>query len=173
MIQEWPKPAGKTDQATEKEFGLVRELVTAVRNIRATYKVEPGKRIEVEMFCGNKAGAVSEQSAVIAALAKISKLDISKARSSKLEARSYASQVASGVQVFVPLGSLVDFVAEKRRLTDELAQTEKYSASLEAKLGNESFVSRAPAAVVEGERAKLAEQKLKTAKIKEQLAALG
>jgi valyl-tRNA synthetase len=170
MVGEWPKAAGKADKKAEKEFGLVRDLVGAVRNIRATYKVEPGKRIDVTMFCGAKKSAVSAQAPFISGLAKIGRLDIA-AKGAKPE--KSASQVVGGVQIFIPLGSLVDFAAEKQRLTEELAQAEKYLTSLEGKLANESFVARAPAAVVAAEREKMAVQKDKIAKLREQMGQLG
>ena len=170
MIGNWPKASGKADKSADKEFGLVRDLVTAVRNIRATYKVEPGKRVEATMYCGAKKAVVSAQAAIIAGLGKIGQLDIA-AKGQKPE--KSAGQVVGGVQIFIPLGSLVDLDAEKKRLAEELAQAEKYLASLESKLANESFVARAPAAVVATEREKMAVQKDKIAKLRSQIEQLG
>jgi valyl-tRNA synthetase len=65
--------------------------------------------------------------------------------------------LTGGISLVVPLAGLVDVEKECTRLRGELASLEKQLASLEGRLSNEKFVSRAPAEVVQGERAKLAE----------------
>ncbi len=168
MVAPWPKSGAKPDAAALKEFVLVQELVVAVRNLRATYKVEPGKRIDVTLACGAKKALVMAQSAVISGLAKLDKMEFGAATGS-----ANATAVVHGIQISVPLGSLVDLGAEKKRLAEELAQAEKYLASLEGKLKNQDFVARAPAQVVAAEREKLALQRDKIAKLKSQLKELG
>ena len=68
---------------------------------------------------------------------------------------------------------MVDFEAERKRLEGELAAVESEIKRAEGKLSNESFVSRAPAAVVDGERAKLEKYKEKLEGIKAAIAKLG
>jgi valyl-tRNA synthetase len=171
LVAEWPEPgAALADSAALAEFGRVRDLVTAIRNIRAQYKVAPGKRIDVTVVAGADSEFIENQAAVISGLAKIEKLTVVAAGEAVEKA---ATAVVSGVTVYVPLGDLVDLGAEKQRLETELAEAKKYRAALAGKLSNESFVSRAPEAVVAGEKAKLAAQEDKLAKLQEQLAALG
>ncbi len=75
-------------------------------------------------------------------------------------------------ELFLPLEGLVDMDAERSRITKELEKMEKEISKSKAKLGNASFVDRAPAAVVEQERARLAEWEAKTAQLNAMLQAL-
>ena len=75
-------------------------------------------------------------------------------------------------ELFLPLEGLVDVDAERTRITKELEKMSKEIARSKAKLGNASFVDRAPAAVVDLERARLAEWESKTAQLESMLQAL-
>ena len=75
-------------------------------------------------------------------------------------------------ELFLPLEGLVDMDAERSRITKELEKMAKEIARSKAKLGNASFVDRAPAAVVEQERARLADWEAKTAQLEAMLNAL-
>ena len=76
-------------------------------------------------------------------------------------------------ELFLPLEGLVDVDAERTRITKELEKMDKEIAKSQAKLSNASFVDRAPAAVVDQERARLTEWETKTAQLKAMLNALG
>jgi len=76
-------------------------------------------------------------------------------------------------ELFLPLEGLVDVDAERTRITKELEKMAKEIAKSKGKLGNASFVDRAPAAVVDQERARLAEWEAKTAQLEAMLNALG
>jgi valyl-tRNA synthetase len=87
--------------------------------------------------------------------------------------RASASAVVEGNEVIVPLAGLVDFEAELARLDKELGKVGKEKEKLEAKLANESFVSRAPADIVAKERARsqeLAETQEKLESLRKRLA---
>ena len=75
--------------------------------------------------------------------------------------------------VYLDLASTVDAGAEKLRLTKELDQMVKHVAGTEARLSNEAFVSKAPAAVLEGARKQLAEQQAKRVELERLLKSLG
>lgn len=75
-------------------------------------------------------------------------------------------------ELFLPLEGLVDVEAERTRITKELEKMAKEIAKSKAKLGNASFVDRAPAAVVDQERARLADWEAKTAQLESMLSAL-
>ena len=81
--------------------------------------------------------------------------------------------VTDAATMFIPLADMVDLEAERKRLTGELEHIEGEIARAEAKLSNQNFVSRAPAAVVDGERAKLEKYKEQRAGILEALKAVG
>jgi valyl-tRNA synthetase len=170
MVAAWPKSGARLSAAVAKDFAVIRDTVTALRNIRATYKVEPGRKIDAIIFAGGKVALLKKHAGVISGLARIGHLDI------QLKGKKppkCAAAVVGGVQVLVPLGSLIDFELEKKRLTAELEAARIYLNSLEKKLSNQDFIARAPAAVVAAERAKLKDQKEKVKKLKEQVAVLG
>ena len=73
----------------------------------------------------------------------------------------------------MPLDGLIDVDAEKKRLNTQLEKLAKEIAKINGKLGNENFVARAPEALVEKEKATLAEAEAKQTQITEMLAALG
>jgi len=74
--------------------------------------------------------------------------------------------------VYIPLAGLIDTAAEIAKLKKQGEELAKYIAGVQGKLGNESFVARAPAAVVEAEKAKLAEAEAKLVRVNEQIQAL-
>ena len=75
-------------------------------------------------------------------------------------------------KLYIPMGQLVDVAKEIERITKELEAAKKFCASLESKLSNEKFVSRAPEAVVAAEREKLAKTTDLIAQLSESLAAM-
>lgn len=179
MVATWPKGKEAKVGAAERDFEVIRETVGAIRGIRAQYKVEPGKRIDVTLTSAKHAKLLSAHAMVISTLARIEQLTVStKAYKGTPFPQGFgghsktATAVVKGVTVNVPLGSLVDLEVEKKRLAEELAQAEKYAMSLEGKLGNADFIARAPAQVVAGEREKLAATKEKVAKLREQIAGM-
>jgi valyl-tRNA synthetase len=170
MVQAWPT-AKKADMSdVDRDFGVIRDVITSLRSIRATYKVEPSKKIDALLVSVAHAELLALHEAVICGLARVEKLEVAVKNK---QPEKTAGDVVSGVSVFVPLGALVDFGAERERLVKELADVEKYVELLGRKLENADFVARAPAPVVAGEREKLAAAKDKALKLKEQIATLG
>ncbi len=88
------------------------------------------------------------------------------------EPESAVQVITSEARVFIPLSELVDTEKELARLKKEKEAAEKEIAMLKAKLNNAGFTAKAPAAVVEGEREKLAKAEEKLLKIEESLKAL-
>lgn len=167
LVQPWPRALGT--RAPVKDFDLVRRVVSTIRTLRSQSKVDPAKRVSVLLAAGRHAPLLRKQAAVISALARA---DLTVERSLAKPAQA-SSSVVEGVSVFLPLAELLDVGAERARLTQELAEAEAYLQLLERKLENTTFTSRAPAAVVQADREKLVAQKIKVAKLKEQLASLG
>jgi valyl-tRNA synthetase len=146
----WPAVRGAgADRA--QEFELVREAVGALRQIRAEYAVPPGKNIEAFALSGN--GVFTEESGVVERLARVS-LRVAKSAPSGAAAHAV---LGGGASLVVPLAGLVDVEKECARLRGELSSLEKQLSALGSRLSNESFIAKAPAAVVEAERKKLGE----------------
>jgi valyl-tRNA synthetase len=151
----WPLPDRRaTDPEALRRFGMVQELVTAVRQIRAEYEVAPAQPVRVALsnVGAELRAAIGPERATIDRLAKVSELVVS-----DLSERVGGHAVLTdGTAVFVPLGDAIDVRQECSRLADEVARLGKLVAGQRAKLANEQFVAKAPAAVVERERQKLA-----------------
>ena len=162
---EWPKPdLTLIDAEAEDRFTRVQALVTAIRTIRAEYGVEPGRAVRAVVEPASTAAleAFNAEQRTIERLAKLSKLLLQSGH----DGVGAHQVLPDGSTVFIPLGDAIDVAKECARLGGEVQRLEKQLQALIARLGNEQFVSRAPAAVVEGERAK-------EKSWRDQLAALG
>ena len=168
MRSQWPRPSrNATDDAAEREFALVQELVGAVRQIRAEYGVEPGKPVNVRASRAHAAFRAEEQA--IMRLAKIGSLSYGP----PLAAAGATAVLADGTTLYIALGDLVDVNKECERLGAELSRINGLIEAQQKKLGNPQFVSRAPAAVVEGERAKQQQFEQQAVALREKRGQLG
>ncbi|MFZ5365090.1 MAG: valine--tRNA ligase [Patescibacteria group bacterium] len=165
MIQDWPKVSKRLiDDQAEKEFVKIKEVITAIRNLRAENNVEPAKKIKAQFVCQKK---LKEDEAIIKALARLDSIEYV-----DVAEKPAASGVVEDIEIYLPLKGLIDIEKEKSRLEKEIENVKKYVDSQEKKLGNDEFVKNAPANVVEGEKAKLAEAKEKLEKLNNQLEGL-
>jgi valyl-tRNA synthetase len=153
-IAPWPRPDSRA-QAPEAltRFGLVQELVSGIRVIRAEYGVQPGQAVRAVVTGENQAtvAALREEQATIVRLAKLSEISFEETT----ERVGGHAVLSDGTAVFVPLGEAIDLGQECSRLSSEVDRLIRLVESQEKKLGNEQFVSRAPTEVVERERQKL------------------
>jgi valyl-tRNA synthetase len=158
----WPRAA---------EVDLLQAVVTAVRNLRAEYRVPEPAEVEVHVRAGSAAVAsLLRQEAGIRRLAKASSLVVgTDVRRAPLSA---AAHLPGDVEVFVPLGGLVDVAAERARLGKEIERVEGLVAAADRKLGNADFAARAKPEVVEAERARRAENADLLRRLREGLAGL-
>src|SRR5690606_23663681 len=171
MVTPWPKPAGRRDEAAEREVEMLTEIVRAIRNIRAEQHVEPGRRIDVVVQATPERRAALEAAVPhIQTLARVENLEIRSMDDPKPEKAIAA--IAAGVPVYVPLAGLVDIEQEIERLEKELAEAEKQLDGVSARLANRTFVSQAPASVVEREREKQRELAERAELLRQRLAEL-
>ena len=153
-ISPWPTPDPRArDPEALREFGLVQELVGAIRGIRAEYGVQPGQVVRTIVSVADKetVAALGQERPTILRLAKLSALTFGESR----EGGGGHAVLSDGTAVFVPLGDAIDVGRECSRLGSEVARLGRLVESQEKKLGNEQFVARAPADVVDRERQKL------------------
>ncbi|MGE5687696.1 MAG: valine--tRNA ligase [Gemmatimonadota bacterium] len=151
----WPATDRRADDAEAlRQFGLVQELVSAVRQIRAEYGVAPGQGVRAAVGdLGPDARRTFEaELGTISRLAKVSSLGFGESG----ERVGGHAVLSDGTSVFVPLGDAIDVGRECNRLGAEVERLLGLIGAQEKKLGNAQFTSRAPAAVVEREREKLA-----------------
>jgi valyl-tRNA synthetase len=145
----------------------VQELVSAVRQIRAEYGVDPGRPVNVRISRRHPA-FVAEQG-TIARLAKAGQV----AYGDPLAEPGANAVLSDGTALYIALGDLVDIGRECDRLGTELARLTAMIETQRRKLDNEQFTSRAPASVVQHERDKLASLRQQAAAIGEKRQQLG
>ena len=154
-IAPWPipHPRSKAESGDMSRFDLIREAVSAVRQIRSDYAIPPGKSIDVMIQSHGNNALFTEHAQLVGRLSRT----VVKFGGETPGAGAAHSVLADGSEVIVPLGGLVDLKKECGKLRSELEQLETQLETLSKRLRNEGFTSRAPAAVVEGERKKEAE----------------
>ncbi|MDY6028744.1 MAG: class I tRNA ligase family protein, partial [Acidaminococcaceae bacterium] len=169
MTSRWPvADAALIDEEAEALMNAVMESIKAVRNMRAEVNVNPGKKIPAVMLVNRafKEG-VEANAGYIHLMGAVSELTVLEENAPKPE--NAMAAVVSGVEVYLPLAGLIDVEKEGARLHKELATIDKELARVEGKLGNEGFLAKAPADVIEKEKAKAEELRTKKAAIDERL----
>ena len=154
------------DPSAEEEVSLVSAVVRAVRNIRAEFKIEPQKRLEVLIASDFAYHVVFEESEAIKALARIEPLHVMRP-DQQPPANQTVSLVVGSTTVYIPMGDVVDLTAEQRRLEQELLASQDLIHRSERRLEDEKFTSKAPEEVVERERQRLEEARERQARIQE------
>ncbi|MBW6494544.1 MAG: class I tRNA ligase family protein, partial [Burkholderiaceae bacterium] len=163
MTQPYPLPQPeRIDAEAEGWVGRLRALVDACRALRGEMEVSPAQRLPLVMV-GERA-ELTGFAPYLAALAKLSEVEIADA----LPQGSIAPVQIVGASSLM-LKVEIDVAAERERLGKEVARVKGEIGKAHGKLGNENFVARAPAEVVEQERARLVAFEATLAKLEEQL----
>ena len=163
--------AGNIDEAAEADMARLKALVDACRGLLGEMGVSPAQRLPLFVL-GDADGFVARHAAVLQALAKLSEAKVF-ADEGQWQAAAQAAPVAVSGDTRLALFMEVDKDAERARLSKEAARLKGEIAKAEGKLGNAAFVSKAPPAVIEQEKRRVAEFGSTLAKIGEQLARLG
>ena len=175
MMAKWPEPeslASLVDEESERAVSLLCDVVSAVRSTRARYGISPKQELPVVLRAGFENARVLEGlKSQIVSMARASELSIVPSDAQK-PAES-ACVVAHGCEVYCVLTGLIDFEAERARLTKERATLQKDEAKFAKKLSNPGFLAKAAPEIVEKDTAKLAELRDKLARVEEQLSELG
>ncbi|HLB46972.1 MAG TPA: valine--tRNA ligase [Anaerolineales bacterium] len=170
IVTQWPEatalPAG-TEQAVA-EFSHIMEIVRTIRNARSENKVELGKKIAATIVAGEKEKIIAGQRDVIVRLANIEPVQFRILASLPEKPKPAVTMMIGGTEIYLPLAGMVDAEAERDRLKKEMATLDKQIAKLENLLASD-FANKAPAAVVEKERGRLAEAKEARTKLAERL----
>jgi valyl-tRNA synthetase len=159
------------DLATETDMAILQDLIVAVRNLRAELKVEPKVKVPIEVFAQEPAmRRLFEQNlTAIERMAGVEKITfVEKPLANVPGARS-----TSRFDVHVVYEKKIDVAAERERLSKELEKIEKQLAGSQTRLGDEQFLSKAPAKVVEGLRKQVEEAMVLQEKMLGQLKELG
>ncbi len=175
MVQAFPQfNEENCDQQAIDDLEWVKQFIIAIRNIRGEMDISPSKELPVLLKNVNKNDQrrLDENEQFLSSLAKLESITV---LADDEQGPASASAVVGDLSVLIPMAGLIDKEAELARLDKAIEKLEKEAGRVRAKLGNENFVSKAPAAVIEKEQAKLADAESTLAKIleqKEQIAAL-
>jgi valyl-tRNA synthetase len=164
----------RIDEAAIAHVVKLKALVDACRNLRGEMNVSPATRLPLFVVAQSAAEGEFLQSsaAVLQALAKLSEVKIF-ADEATWQTAAQAAPVAVVGEARICLHMEVDVAAEKARLGKEVARLEEQIAKASVKLSNEAFVAKAPAAVLEQERKRVADFADTLEKVRGQLARLG
>ena len=168
MLQPWPLAnESRIDAAAEADIEWVKQLMLGVRQIRGEMKISMAKRIDI-IVQNASAEDLRRLSDFEPLLNKLAKLESVRVLAGGEEAPMSATTLVGEMQVLVPMAGLIDKDAELARLDKEIQRLSGEVQRVGGKLANEGFVAKAPAEVLDKERAKLAEAEQALAKLVEQ-----
>lgn len=159
------------DKDAAVEMNLLVDIIRSVRNIRAEVNTPMSKKVQLQIKAKDEAvlAQLTKNSSYIERFCNPSELTINM----DLEAPEKAmTAIVSGAELFLPLADLINLEEEKARLEKELEKYNKEVERVQKKLANEGFVAKAPAAVIEGERAKEQDYLEKREAVRQRLADL-
>ena len=169
IVSQWPVEAKDFNFPEEEETTeLFKEIVYKIRNIRGEMNVAPDIKAEVVFKTTEPAitAVIKREEVHLKALARLSSVAVN---GDYTPDKTDASAVMRGCEIYLPLKGLIDFDKERARLDKELKQAQVELAKCDAKLANESFVSRAPAEVIAKERARRDDYAAAIAKLTESI----
>lgn len=172
VITAWPPSNEKLIRSDEEDaFVKIKQIVSSIRNIRAEANIAPSLPLQIVIRTDDEATAeqLLRQEWVIKKLQKTSSILIA---TDADKPGLCASAMVDNIEVFVPLEGLIDLDKERDKINKELQRLEGFKKSIESKLSNENFTSRAPAEVVENEKNKVKDATLSMEKLRAQLAEL-
>lgn len=173
IVAEWPefnKLAVSEDDLTL--FDAIQRMISALRNIRAEFNLNPNDEINLLINAKDEAtaNALQDNEWIFRKLQSIGdfkvKADLSKPDTS-------ASAVVEGTELFVPLEGLIDLDKERERIQKEIDRLEGFLKSIKGKLNNDGFVNNAPEDVVQRERDKKEDTETNLEKLRGILEELG
>lgn len=168
MLQSYPlAEANKIDEQASADIEWLKAVMLAIRNIRGEMNLSPAKEIKVLLRNASTEDQrrLNETRVLLNKLAKLEQIDLLDANE---EAPMSATGLVAQMEILVPMAGIIDKDAELARLQKELEKLDKEIARLDGKLSNAGFVSKAPADVVEKERAKLSDMQLAASRLRDQ-----
>ena len=162
----WPKIQKKLiDPAVEGEMKVLTELISTIRNLQIQWNITTGQTSNIIFVCSGKddTAFIERHCAIIQKFARIERLTID---SQLAKLKDAASAVVGRIKFFIPLEGLIDILKEKARLSSELSQHASSLENLSGRLANPSFLEKAPAEVIEKEKARLQSLTVKVEELK-------
>ena len=158
------------DAAAVTEIDWLRSFILGVRRIRAERDIPPGKALAIQVRDGSDQERqwLQQNRGYVEALARVSSI-----LTVTTEPDDAVTAQAGSMTILVPLADLIDPAAEAEKLNKQLARVNADRERLAGKLQNRSFIDKAPSAIVQKERDKLAEMNATADRLGEQLERIG
>ena len=163
----WPRLADAPTVDGEA-FEVVRQAIDAIRTLRAEYGVQPGTAIRAFVGSGPERATLLADAGLVQRLARCELVDAPLPPGAAAHA-----MLPNGLALDLPLAGMVDVTKERARLTAEADGLATQLEALRGRLGNEKFTAKAPAAVVDAERAKEREWTARVEQLRAKVAELG
>ena len=169
IVAEWPEYDEKLNFTAECDaMERVISAIRAIRNVRAQMNVPPSKKAKLYVVSDYADSFNADTAVFFTKLASASEVVLV----DSYDADGSVSIVSDGAKMYIPMAEIVDLEKERARLEKEKENAEKEIARVNGKLSNASFTDKAPAAVVEAERAKLVKYTELLENVKDMLAKL-
>jgi valyl-tRNA synthetase len=174
IIAPWPNevPAEADDPAILKNFGLVADIIRAIRNVRSEKSVEAKREIIALFAAGNQVELLRSQKTALSQLATLDPDQLTIKKKVESIPEESIPLVIGSVEIYLPLSGLFDLESERNRISGEMKEASGEVERLEALLQSE-FSARAPTEIVEKERRKLETLRETYARLAEQKESLG
>jgi valyl-tRNA synthetase len=157
MLQSYPEyKEADFDQSSIDEVEWIKNFIVGIRQIRSGMDIKPGKPLPVLLQNGSTQDKVLFETHE-SYLMKLAKLESITWLNAGDDAPESATSLVGEMKLLIPMAGLIDKDVELKRLDKEIEKLTKLSKQLEGKLSNPGFTDKAPEAVVQKERGKLAE----------------
>ena len=158
---------GRDNQQAENSFGFLQELVRMIRTLRSECTVPPDRkiRVAVRVHSDSDLRFLGDNAALVKLLAGIGELTINTATEIETKPAGSIGLAGAGFEAFVYIAEAVDMGILRAKFAKEQERDLKFIQGLKDKLANEKFIQNAPPELVEGEKRKLEESTVRTAKI--------
>lgn len=172
MLQAFPSMDEQAfDQLAIDDLEWVKKFVIGIRNIRGEMDISPSKPLSVFLKNVDETNQrrLAENESFLIAMAKLEKIDVLK---KDAETPASATALVGEMEVLIPMAGLIDKAAELARIGKALEKLQGDLKRVEGKLSNQNFAGKAPEAVINKEKEKLADYKSQEAKLLEQKATI-
>jgi valyl-tRNA synthetase len=168
IVAPWPDSTWR-DEGAEQRMNSLTDVVRAIRNARAEYNVQAGRRIPAILAARELTGFYQAQREALCRLAHLDEGRLTIAETVDEAPAKALTIVQGGIEAYLPLGGLVDVEAEQERIAGEMEDLTKRLADVEIRLQNQDFVIKAPEQVVQRERDKRDELRVRWTRLRERL----
>jgi valyl-tRNA synthetase len=155
IVAAWPESGVRFEQDADS-FEAVKEAVRCIRNARSEHNVEPGRRIGASIYAGELRSVFEAVRPEIEFLARLDPAEVEFRDERSTAPDDSIAVVTDSVAIYLPLAGLINVEAERERIRVDIASAQVEVERATSMLANEQFVERAPAAVVDAHRARLA-----------------